>query len=83
MRTKHNRMIDPKPLGTGSCTLIGANSKYLAVMNRQEKYTNVGIFDLHAAEKTTGCKGPLSYFTVSKFLFKKCLPTLFTAGFVE
>ena len=71
MRTKHNRMIDPKPLGTGSCTLIGANSKYLAVMNRQEKYTNVGIFDLHAAEKTNGCKGPLSYFTVSKFLETK------------
>jgi hypothetical protein len=76
-------MIDLKPLGAGPCTLIRANSKYVTVMNCQEKYTNVGIFDLYAAEKTTGCNGPLSYFTVSKFLFKKCHTTLFTAVLVE
>ena len=67
VRTGYCRQINLQPFGLGSkFTQIGANSKYLVVVNRQVGWSKIGIFDLYAAGEKTGegCNSPLSLFDV-------------------
>ena len=72
VRTGQFREINLEPLGLSSvCTQIRANSKFLVVVNGQEEWTKVGIFDLYAAGGKTGegCNTPLCCFNVSVIYF--------------
>ena len=67
VRTGYCREINLEPFGLSSeCTQIRANSKYLVVVNGQEEWTKVGIFDLYDAREKTNeeCNSLLSRFDV-------------------
>ena len=65
--TENCREINLEPFGLSSeYTQIGANSNYLVVMNGQEGWTKVGIFDLR---KTSDCNTLLCCFDVSASYF--------------
>ena len=79
MFTNCYREIKLKPLGLKfGPAFCRVNSKYLAILNAQDEWTTVVIFDLNEQVNTTGCSIPLCCFDVCSISFKCILKHDFT-----